>query len=147
MESKELKQVGLKVTQPRMKILKILRQGNPHLSIEVIHQLLTDSGEDIGLPTIYRVLAQFEEAGLVKRYHFDSGQALFEFSQGEHHDHILCLDCGQIEEFYDAPIELRQQEIAQKQGFTLAEHRLILYGHCNRPDCPNRDAMESGVLE
>ncbi len=142
MGSKELKQAGLKVTLPRMKILKMLRQDSPHLTAEVIHRLLADSGEDIGLPTVYRVLTQFETAGLVKRHHFESGQSVFELNQGEHHDHILCLDCGRIEEFCDEAIEQRQRLIAERLGFELTEHRLILYGHCTRPDCPQRSAME-----
>lgn len=138
MGSKELKQAGLKVTLPRMKILKMLRQDSPHLTAEVIHRMLADSGEDIGLPTVYRVLTQFETAGLVKRHHFEGGQSVFELDQGEHHDHILCVDCGRIEEFCDEDIERRQQLIAQRFGFELAEHRLLLYGHCIRPDCPHR---------
>jgi Fur family ferric uptake transcriptional regulator len=137
--SKELKQAGLKVTLPRMKILKMLRHpDSPHLTAEVIHRMLADSGEDIGLPTVYRVLTQFETAGLVKRHHFEGGQSVFELDQGKHHDHILCLDCGRIEEFCDEDIEQRQQLIAQRLGFELAEHRLLLYGHCIRPDCPHR---------
>jgi Fur family ferric uptake transcriptional regulator len=141
--SKELKQAGLKVTLPRIKILNMLQHpGNTHLTVDAIHQSLADSGEEIGLATVYRVLTQFEAAGLVKRHHFESGQSVFELDQGVHHDHILCLECGRIEEFCDPEIEQRQQTIAQQLGFELAEHRLILYGHCVRPECPHRPADE-----
>ena len=146
MGSKELKQAGLKVTLPRMKILKMLQHpGSPHLTAELIHRMLADSGEEIGLPTVYRVLTQFQVAGLVKRHHFEGGLSVFELDQGTHHDHILCLDCGRIEEFCDEDIERRQRLIAQQLGFELAEHRLILYGHCTRPDCPHRTALELEV--
>ncbi|MDS4021369.1 MAG: ferric iron uptake transcriptional regulator [Candidatus Competibacter sp.] len=139
MGSKELKQAGLKVTLPRMKILDMLQhQGSTHLTADAIYQSLVDSGEEIGLATVYRVLTQFESAGLVKRHHFESGQSVFEINQGEHHDHILCLECGRIEEFCDEDIERRQRVIAQRLGFELAEHCLILYGHCGRLDCPHR---------
>lgn len=139
MGSKELKQAGLKVTLPRMKILDMLQhQGSTHLTADAIYQSLVDSGEEIGLATVYRVLTQFESAGLVKRHHFESGQSVFEINQGDHHDHILCLECGRIEEFCDEDIERRQRVIAQRLGFELAEHCLILYGHCGRLDCPHR---------
>ena len=139
MGSKELKQAGLKVTLPRMKILDMLQhQDSMHLTAEAIYRALIDSGEEIGLATVYRVLTQFESAGLVKRHHFEGGHSVFELNQGEHHDHILCLECGRIEEFCDEEIERRQRTIAQRLGFELAEHCLILYGHCGRPDCPHR---------
>lgn len=139
MGSKELKQAGLKVTLPRMKILDMLQhQGSMHLTAEAIYRALVDSGEEIGLATVYRVLTQFESAGLVKRHHFDGGHSVFEINQGEHHDHILCLECGRIEEFCDEEIERRQRAVAQRLGFELAEHCLTLYGRCNRPDCPHR---------
>ena len=129
MGSKELKQAGLKVTLPRMKILDMLQhQDSLHLTAEAIYRALVDSGEEIGLATVYRVLTQFETAGLVKRHHFESGHSVFELDQGEHHDHILCLECGRIEEFCDEEIERRQNIIAQRLGFELAEHCLILYG-------------------
>jgi Fur family ferric uptake transcriptional regulator len=143
MGSKELKQAGLKVTLPRMKILNILQQQpGAHLTVEAIFQALGDSGEEIGLATVYRVLTQFEASGLVKRYHFESGQSVFELNRGVHHDHILCLDCGRIEEFCDEEIERRQQSIAQRLGFELTEHSLILYGHCNRTDCADHPAED-----
>ena len=141
MGSKELKQAGLKVTLPRMKILDMLQhQDSLHLTAEAIYRALVDSGEEIGLATVYRVLTQFETAGLVKRHHFESGHSVFELDQGEHHDHILCLESGRIEEFCDEEIERRQNIIAQRLGFELAEHCLILYCHCSRSECPNRSA-------
>lgn len=138
--SKQLKQAGLKVTLPRMKILDMLQQQDSggHLTAEAIYRSLVDSGEEVGLATVYRVLTQFEAAGLVKRHHFESGQSVFELDQGEHHDHILCLECGRIEEFCDEEIERRQSAIAEQRGFELAQHCLILYGHCSRADCPHR---------
>lgn len=139
MGSKELKQAGLKVTLPRMKILDMLQhQGSTHLSAEEIFRALEESGEEVGLATVYRVLTQFESAGLVKRHHFEGDHSVFELNQGEHHDHILCLECGRIEEFCDEDIERRQRAIAQRLGFELAEHCLILYGHCTRNECPHR---------
>ncbi|MDG4550290.1 MAG: ferric iron uptake transcriptional regulator [Candidatus Contendobacter sp.] len=143
MGSKELKQAGLKVTLPRMKILDMLQhQDGMHLTAEEIFRALEESGEEVGLATVYRVLTQFESAGLVKRHHFEGGHSVFELNQGEHHDHILCLECGRIEEFCDEDIEQRQHVIAQRLGFELAEHCLILYGHCNRADCPHRSPEE-----
>ena len=142
--SKEIKQAGLKVTLPRMKILDMLQhQRGVHFSAEEIYRALIESGEDIGLATVYRVLTQFESSGLVKRHHFESGQSVFEINQGQHHDHILCVDCGRVEEFCDEAIELRQQEVAQRIGFELTDHRLILYGHCTRTDC-SQPLAESG---
>ncbi|MBK8963872.1 MAG: ferric iron uptake transcriptional regulator [Candidatus Competibacteraceae bacterium] len=139
MGSKELKQAGLKVTLPRIKILDMLQQQDSlHMTAEAIYRALVDSGEEVGLATVYRVLTQFESAGLVRRHHFESGHSVFEINQGEHHDHILCLECGRIEEFCDEEIERRQRIIAQRLGFELAEHCLILYGHCNRSECPHR---------
>ncbi|PIE82780.1 MAG: ferric iron uptake transcriptional regulator [Candidatus Contendobacter odensis] len=146
MGSRELKQVGLKVTLPRIKILDMLQSKDcSHLTAEEIYRALLDAGEEVGLATVYRVLTQFESVGLVKRHHFESGQSVFELNQGKHHDHILCLKCGRIEEFYDDEIEQRQYAIAQKLGFELTKHSLILYGHCKRPDCvydlsPEHDA-------
>ena len=139
MSSQELKQAGLKVTLPRMKILDILQDNqDAHLSAEDIYKSLLGSGEEVGLATVYRVLTQFESAGLIKRHNFEGGQAVFELDQGEHHDHILCLDCGHIEEFVDAGIESRQQKIASELGFKLSDHSLILYGNCTKKNCPHR---------
>lgn len=142
MSSNELKQAGLKVTLPRMKILEILHDNTAlHLSAEDIYKSLIQAGETkIGLATVYRVLTQFEAAGLVKRHNFEGGQAVFELDQGDHHDHIVCLQCGKIEEFYDDVIEQHQQTIARKLGFQLADHSLVLFANCTRPDCPNRPA-------
>ncbi len=142
MGSKEIKQAGLKVTLPRMKILNMLQhQQGTHLTAEEIYRALVESDEEIGLATVYRVLTQFEASGLVKRHHFESGQSVFEINKGEHHDHILCIDCGRIEEFCDEVIEMRQRAVAEQLGFELANHCLILYGHCTRSDC-SQDPVE-----
>ena len=136
MGSKELKQAGLKVTLPRIKILELLQsQESAHLTAEDIYRTLIEAGEEIGLATVYRVLTQFESVGLVQRHHFEGGQSIFELNHGQHHDHILCVECGRIEEFCDDEIERRQQRVARRLGFELAEHSLILYGHCTRPGC------------
>jgi len=128
-ESNELRKAGLKVTVPRLKILEILEHSQPrHLSAEEIYKRLLDSSEDIGLATVYRVLTQFEAAGLVSRRHFENGMAVFEINHGAHHDHIVCIDCGRVEEFVDPEIENRQNSIAQRLGFSIAEHSLVLYG-------------------
>jgi Fur family ferric uptake transcriptional regulator len=138
-ESQDLKKAGLKVTLPRMKILEILETAESHhLTAEDIYRQLLDSGEEIGLATIYRVLTQFESAGLVTRHHFESGQAVFELERGAHHDHIVCTQCGHVEEFFDETIEERQAEVARKRGFEIADHSLIIYGKCIKPDCPHR---------
>ncbi len=141
MESQELKKVGLKVTLPRMKIIEILEMADKrHLSAEDIYRYLRDGGEEIGLATVYRVLTQFETAGLVRRHHFEGGQAVFERERGQHHDHIVCSECGHVEEFFDEVIEERQRVVAERLGFSLADHSLILYGRCRREDCPFRNA-------
>jgi Fur family ferric uptake transcriptional regulator len=143
--SQELKQVGLKVTLPRMKILHILQaHEHQHLTAEDIYKALLEVGEEIGLATVYRVLTQFESAGLVKRHYFEGGQSVFEINQGTHHDHIVCLQCGRIEEFYDKVIEKRQRAIAAKLGFELVDHCLILYGNCTHSDCPHRLLEQAG---
>jgi Fur family ferric uptake transcriptional regulator len=135
-EGKDLRKAGLKVTLPRLKILEIL-EGNParHMSAEDIYKSLLGSQEDIGLATVYRVLTQFEAASLVTRHHFENGMAVFELNQGVHHDHIVCLDCGRVEEFMDAGIEERQNAVAGRLGFEIAEHALVLYGRCKRENC------------
>lgn len=136
MGSKQLKQAGLKVTSPRIKILDLLRnKDSSHLSADAIYRALADSGEEVGLATVYRVLSQFEMAGLIRRHYFEGGQSVFELDQGAHHDHILCVACGQIEEFCDEEIEQRQHQIAARLGYELVEHRLVLYGRCTRADC------------
>jgi Fur family transcriptional regulator, ferric uptake regulator len=137
LESKDLRKAGLKVTGPRVKILEILEgSARRHLSAEDIYKQLIDSNEDIGLATVYRVLTQFETAGLVSRHHFEGGMAVFEINQGMHHDHIVCIDCGKVEEFFDPSIEERQTEMAERLGYSLADHSMILYGHCRRTGCP-----------
>ena len=139
MQSQDLRNAGLKVTLPRLKILEILEHSQArHLSAEEIYKRLLDSHDDIGLATVYRVLTQFEGAGLVSRHHFENGMAVFELNAGTHHDHIVCMDCGQVEEFYDEAIETRQDAIAAGLGFRIKEHSLVLYAQCQRPDCPRR---------
>ena len=139
MERKDLRRAGLKVTTPRLKILDILASGDMrHLSAEAIYKSLLESNEDIGLATVYRVLTQFEAAGLVSRRHFEDGMAVFELNHGTHHDHIVCIDCGNVEEFIDSGIEERQKDIALQKGFEIQDHSLVLYGHCRRPNCPSR---------
>ncbi len=129
MESKDLKNAGLKVTLPRMKILDLLATNNErHLKAEDIYKMLLDAGEDIALATVYRVLTQFETAGLVTRHHFEGGHAIFEINDGEHHDHLVDIKTGRVVEFYDEIIEKRQKEIAKEHGFNITEHTMILYG-------------------
>jgi len=139
-ETNDLRRAGLKVTLPRIKILEILGTATPrHMSAEDIYKHLLESHEDIGLATVYRVLTQFEAAGLVTRHHFEGTTAVFEINEGEHHDHIVCLDCGRVEEFMDAGIEGRQKEVAAKLGYQLVDHSMILYGRCGRPGCPSHE--------
>ncbi len=141
MESEELRNAGLKVTTPRLKILSLLENSTErHMTAETIYRLLGEGGEVIGLATVYRALAQFEAAGLITRHHFDSGQTVYELERGPHHDHIVCIRCGRVEEFYDKVIEERQREIAASLGYTLSDHALTLYGECNSPDCLARKA-------
>ncbi len=137
--AEDIKSTGLKATAPRMKVLEAF-QASPerHMSAEDVYRSLMKDGLDVGLATIYRVLAQFEQAGLITRNHFESGKAVFELNEGSHHDHLVCLDCGRVEEFVDAQIESRQRAVAQARGFELAEHALSLYGHCTKDDCPHR---------
>lgn len=136
MESDELRKAGLKVTLPRLRILEILEQGNNeqhHVTAENVYKQLLDAGEEIGLATVYRVLTQFEAAGLVKRHHFDSNNSVFELDDGHHHDHLVCIKCGRVDEFKDDVIENRQHEIARQAGYALTHHSHYLYGVC--PDC------------
>jgi Fur family ferric uptake transcriptional regulator len=131
MESSDLKKAGLKITLPRMKILEFLEATDDrHHSAENIYKALLNDGEEIGLATVYRVLTQFEAAGLVERHHFESGQAVFELNEKGHHDHIVCVSCGKVEEFYDEMIEKRQQEVAASRGYEVTDHSLTLYGMC-----------------
>jgi Fur family transcriptional regulator, ferric uptake regulator len=138
-EGKDLRKAGLKVTLPRLKILEILEHSTTrHMSAEEIYRKLLDSSEDIGLATVYRVLTQFEGAGLVSRHHFEDGMAVFEINHGTHHDHIVCMDCGAVEEFVDPEIETRQNVIAKRLGYLIEEHSMVLYGRCQRQDCTAR---------
>ena len=134
MESNDLKKAGLKVTLPRMKILDLMESSSVrHQSAEDIYQSLRDEGEEVGLATVYRVLTQFEAAGLVTRHHFEGGQAVFELNREGHHDHIVCIGCGKVEEFVDDLIEQQQAKIAENKGDAITDHSLILYGKC--PEC------------
>lgn len=138
--SSDLKASGLKATLPRLKILDIF-QNSPvrHLSAEDVYKILLSENMDVGLATVYRVLTQFEQAGLLHRNHFETGKAVFELNQGSHHDHLVCVDCGRVEEFFDEEIEKRQQQIAAERGFSISEHALALYAHCTKTDCPHRN--------
>jgi len=131
-ENQELRNAGLKVTLPRVKILEILERSNPrHISAEDMYKALLELGEDIGLATVYRVLTQFEAAGLVTRHHFEGGHSVFELNQGAHHDHILCVKCGRVDEFVDPEIENRQKKIASAKGYEMTDHSLYIYGICS----------------
>lgn len=135
----DLKASGLKATLPRLKILEIFQNSAVrHLSAEDVYKILLTENMDVGLATVYRVLTQFEQAGLLHRNHFESGKAIFELNEGSHHDHLVCLDCGKVEEFYDEHIEKRQHTIAKERGFTIAEHSLAIYGNCSKANCSHR---------
>lgn len=139
LETNDLRKAGLKITLPRMKILDILGEAKPrHMSAEDIYRRLLDTHEDIGLATVYRVLTQFESAGLVARHHFEGATAVFELNEGAHHDHIVCMDCGRVEEFIDDSIEKSQHDIAKNKGYALHDHSMILYGRCQKVDCPQK---------
>lgn len=133
LDNSNLKKAGLKITLPRRKILEIMEKSKQHhMSAEDIYKVLLESDQEIGLATIYRVLTQFEEAGLVVRHHFEGGQSVFELDHGEHHDHLVCVKCGRVEEFVDKVIERRQEEIAKQIGFMITDHSLNIYGTCGR---------------
>jgi Fur family transcriptional regulator, ferric uptake regulator len=137
LDNTNLKKAGLKITLPRLKILEIMEKAKEHhLSAEDLYHVLHESGEEIGLATIYRVLTQFEEAGLVRRHNFEGGQSVFELDHGTHHDHLVCVKCNCVEEFVDNDIEKRQQEIANQAGFTITDHSLNIYGIC--PKCQKK---------
>ncbi|HEX2530889.1 MAG TPA: ferric iron uptake transcriptional regulator [Burkholderiaceae bacterium] len=139
--SSNLKASGLKATLPRLKILDIFQTSSVrHLSAEDVYKILLSENMDVGLATVYRVLTQFEQAGILHRNHFETGKAIFELNEGGHHDHLVCLDCGVVEEFYDEEIERRQQEIARERGYEIADHSLALYVRCIKPNCPHRVA-------
>lgn len=137
----DLKSSGLKATLPRIKILEVFQTSAVrHLTAEDVYRTLLAEHSDIGLATVYRVLMQFEQAGILSRNHFESGKSVFELNEGQHHDHLVCLDCGRVEEFFDADIESRQRLVAQTRGFSLQEHALSLYANCTKKDCPHRPA-------
>jgi len=132
-DQKDLRNAGLKATLPRLKILELFEKSDErHLSAEDVYKVLLNAGDDVGLATVYRVLTQFEDAGLLVRHHFESGKAVFELNEGNHHDHIVCVKCGVVEEFYDAEIERRQKEAAESRGFIMQEHSLMIYGICEK---------------
>ncbi len=135
----ELKSTGLKATVPRLKILEVFQRGAlRHMTAEDVYRVLLQDNSDVGLATVYRVLTQFEQAGILSRSHFESGKAVFELNEGQHHDHLVCLDCGQVEEFYDAEIEKRQAAVAKAKGFAITDHALSLYATCTKTACPRR---------
>lgn len=137
-ESQHIKEAGLKITLPRVKILQILESSSMHhMSAEDVYKALLANGEEIGLATVYRVLTQFEDAGLVVRHNFEGGHSIFEVASEHHHDHLVCVKCGHVEEFHDDEIESRQKSVAEKLGFELTDHSLNLYGMCTRENCPN----------
>ena len=132
----ELKSTGLKATIPRLKILEVFqRSSQRHMSAEDVFRVLLLENSDVGLATVYRVLTQFEQASILSRSQFEGGKSVYELNEGQHHDHLVCLDCGKVEEFYDPEIENRQQAVAQAKGFTITEHALSLYARCNKTDC------------
>ena len=134
-----LKEIGLKATLPRRKILELFEASKVrHMSAEDVYKALIAEGIDVGLATVYRVLTQFEQAGLLSRQNFEAGKAVFELNQGGHHDHLVCLQCGRVEEFYDSEIEKRQAKVAKDRGFAIHEHQLYLYADCIKPNCPHR---------
>jgi Fur family ferric uptake transcriptional regulator len=136
----ELKNSGLKATLPRIKVLEVFQHAQlRHMTAEDVYKALLAEGADVGLATVYRVLMQFEQAGLLLRSNFESGKSVFELNEGQHHDHLVCLTCGRVEEFYDAQIEQRQRAVAQQRGFELHDHSLALYADCTKPNCVHRD--------
>ena len=137
--SSDLKTIGLKATLPRLRILELFEKSPVrHLAAEEVYRILRKEGTETGLAKVYRVLTQFEQAGLLVRHHFESGKAVFELNQGVHHDHLVCIQCGHVEEFYDAEIERRQVTVAEERGFRIHDHSLHIYADCSRQDCPRR---------
>ena len=140
----DLKTSGLKATGPRLRILKLFESSKVrHLSAEDVYRFLMKEELDVGLATVYRVLTQFEQAGILKRHHFESGKAVFELNEGAHHDHLVCMQCGRVEEFYDAEIEKRQVRVAKERGFSIREHSLHLYADCTKPNCPHKAGQKA----
>ena len=135
----ELKNSGLKATLPRIKVLEMFQKTTQrHMSAEDVFKMLLAEGADVGLATVYRVLMQFEQAGILSRNHFETGKAVFELNEGKHHDHLVCMDCGRVEEFFDAEIEKRQEKIAKDRGFRIHDHSLHIYADCLRDSCPRK---------
>jgi len=142
-DPQSLKEKGLKATTPRLKILELFeRSAVRHLSAEDVYRILVSEDIEVGLATVYRVLTQFEQAGLLERHNFEGGKSVFEINHGKHHDHLVCIDCGRVEEFYDPEIEARQNRIAKERGFVIQEHSLSLFATCTKPDCPHRKNKE-----
>jgi Fur family ferric uptake transcriptional regulator len=138
-QANELKSSGLKATLPRIKILEVFQTAKQrHMTAEDVFRVLLNEGADVGLATVYRVLLQFEQAGLLTRHHFEAGKAVYELNEGQHHDHLVCLDCGLVEEFFDPDIERRQREVALERGFQLQDHALSLYAVCTKTNCPHK---------
>ena len=138
--SANLKSMGLKATTPRLRILELFEKAEVrHLTADDVYRLLLSENMDIGLATVYRALTQFEQAGLLERHHFESGKAVFEIKAGKHHDHLVCINCGRVEEFVDEEIERRQKKIAKERGFAIQEHALYLYSECTKVNCPHRN--------
>ncbi len=138
-----LKKAGLKATLPRLKILNLfLAHESQHMNAEDVYRALLSDGNEIGLATVYRVLTQFEQAGLIVRHHFEGGKAVFEANRGTHHDHLVCLDCGHVEEYFDETIEARQKEVARQLGFEVKDHVLYIYANCKTPNCPHKAQHE-----
>jgi Fur family ferric uptake transcriptional regulator len=143
-EPDELKNVGLKATLPRLKVLSLFENSKErHMSAEDVYKILLNAGDDVGLATVYRVLTQFEQAGLLVRHHFEGGKAVFELNEGSHHDHIVCMQCGVVEEFCDEEIEALQHKVAEERGFKIKEHSLYIYADCNKPGCTNKNTKAS----
>jgi Fur family transcriptional regulator, ferric uptake regulator len=135
----DLKNTGLKATLPRLKILEIFQKGGQrHMTAEDVFRVLLQERSDVGLATVYRVLTQFEQAGILSRNHFESGKAMYELNEGQHHDHLVCVDCGKVEEFFDAEIEKRQINVAKGKGFAIVDHALSIYAQCTKEKCPSR---------
>jgi Fur family transcriptional regulator, ferric uptake regulator len=140
-DSNELRSIGLKATLPRLKVLELFQNTEKrHMTAEDVYRLLLADNSDIGLATVYRVLDQFEKAGVLCRHHFEGGKAIYELEEGKHHDHLVCLQCGRVEEFYDGEIEKRQAKVAKDRGFAIHEHQLYIYADCTKDKCPHRRA-------
>ncbi|MDR3352452.1 MAG: ferric iron uptake transcriptional regulator [Zoogloeaceae bacterium] len=141
--TQNLRDRGLKATLPRIKILELFEKSElRHMGAEDVYRQLIAEGLDIGLATVYRVLTQFEQAGLLERHFFESSKAVFEINEGHHHDHLVCTDCGCVEEFYNPEIEKLQKKVASERGFEIQEHALYLYAKCTKSNCPNKEAKK-----